>query len=102
MSIFYKKFFSFKQRPAYEMRISYLSSDVCSSDLDDPAQVHDPLRSQPSGYVRDYGMAEGGVGVQVFSRVGSRTIPLATTRGDVSSRTRFDGRRAAADRKSVV
>src|SRR3546814_11759154 len=26
-------FFFFKQRTAYEMRISYLSSDVCSSDL---------------------------------------------------------------------
>src|SRR3546814_3477230 len=26
-------FFFFKQKTAYEMRISYLSSDVCSSDL---------------------------------------------------------------------
>src|SRR3546814_1649691 len=26
-------FFFFKQKPAYEMRISYWSSDVCSSDL---------------------------------------------------------------------
>src|SRR3546814_6083596 len=29
-------FFFFKQRTAYEMRISDWSSDVCSSDLDDP------------------------------------------------------------------
>src|SRR3546814_7070441 len=28
-------FFSFKQKTAYEMRISDWSSDVCSSDLDD-------------------------------------------------------------------
>src|SRR3546814_11423732 len=28
-------FFFFKQKTAYEMRISYWSSDVCSSDLDD-------------------------------------------------------------------
>src|SRR3546814_19973008 len=28
-------FFSFKQKPAYEMRISDWSSDVCSSDLHD-------------------------------------------------------------------
>src|SRR3546814_4934841 len=27
-------FFFFKQKPAYEVRISYWSSDVCSSDLD--------------------------------------------------------------------
>src|SRR3546814_445941 len=29
-------FFFFKQKTAYEMRISDWSSDVCSSDLDDP------------------------------------------------------------------
>src|SRR3546814_4226985 len=29
-------FFFFKQKTAYEMRISDLSSDVCSSDLTDP------------------------------------------------------------------
>src|SRR3546814_3894189 len=29
-------FFSFKQKTAYEMRISYWSSDVCSSDLVTP------------------------------------------------------------------
>src|SRR3546814_6780446 len=30
-------FFFFKQKTAYEMRISDWSSDVCSSDLDNPA-----------------------------------------------------------------
>src|SRR3546814_9839556 len=30
-------FFFFKQKTAYEMRISDWSSDVCSSDLQDPA-----------------------------------------------------------------
>src|SRR3546814_3344636 len=30
-------FFFFKQKTAYEMRISDWSSDVCSSDLGDPA-----------------------------------------------------------------
>src|SRR3546814_7621968 len=30
-------FFFFKQKTAYEVRISDWSSDVCSSDLDDPA-----------------------------------------------------------------
>src|SRR3546814_8619008 len=35
-------FFFFKQKTAYEMRISDWSSDVCSSDLaDQPVAVHD-------------------------------------------------------------
>src|SRR3546814_1772990 len=33
-------FFFFKQKTAYEMRISDWSSDVCSSDLTDPVKVH--------------------------------------------------------------
>src|SRR3546814_3586619 len=33
-------FFFFKQKTAYEMRISDWSSDVCSSDLEPPAQVY--------------------------------------------------------------
>src|SRR3546814_9682829 len=32
--------FFFKQKTAYEMRISDWSSDVCSSDLDAPASEH--------------------------------------------------------------
>src|SRR3546814_1504104 len=37
-------FFFFKQKTAYEMRISDWSSDVCSSDLiDDPAELEDVL-----------------------------------------------------------
>src|SRR3546814_3177910 len=35
-------FFFFKQKTAYEMRISDWSSDVCSSDLHDAAQVYPP------------------------------------------------------------
>src|SRR3546814_6879649 len=41
-------FFFFKQKTAYEMRISDWSSDVCSSDLDleeqHPAELADALR----------------------------------------------------------
>src|SRR3546814_3372005 len=33
-------FFFFKQKTAYEMRISDWSSDVCSSDLGDKIQLH--------------------------------------------------------------
>src|SRR3546814_11261627 len=36
-------FFFFKQKTAYEMRISDWSSDVCSSDLGTGMDVHQPL-----------------------------------------------------------
>src|SRR3546814_7963208 len=35
-------FFFFKQKTAYEMRISDWSSDVCSSDLGSPSAIMDP------------------------------------------------------------
>src|SRR3546814_18066399 len=37
---FVSVFFFFKQKPAYELRISDWSSDVCSSDLDDLGERH--------------------------------------------------------------
>src|SRR3546814_6020118 len=37
-------FFFFKQKTAYEMRISDWSSDVCSSDLDENALASEALR----------------------------------------------------------
>src|SRR3546814_766837 len=43
MSSFSVFFFFFKQKTAYEMRISDWSSDVCSSDLRDPREIHKPL-----------------------------------------------------------
>src|SRR3546814_5726132 len=43
-------FFFFKQKTAYEMRISDWSSDVCSSDLDrEVARVSTPLLSSAAG-----------------------------------------------------
>src|SRR3546814_1579612 len=39
----YRYFFFFKQKTAYEMRISDWSSDVCSSDLLDPGLVADDV-----------------------------------------------------------
>src|SRR3546814_9391389 len=47
-------FFFFKQKTAYEMRISDWSSDVCSSDLlvwfpqRSPRRIHDALRASDS------------------------------------------------------
>src|SRR3546814_7503778 len=48
MSIFCVVFFCFKQKTAYEMRISDWSSDVCSSDLVDITLVElaEMLRSE--------------------------------------------------------
>src|SRR3546814_7381847 len=39
--VYYLFFFFFKQKTAYEMRISDWSSDVCSSDLVQPAMLGD-------------------------------------------------------------
>src|SRR3546814_4499138 len=41
-------FFFFKQKTAYEMRISDWSSDVCSSDLAAGADAHGHRRFRPS------------------------------------------------------
>src|SRR3546814_6224924 len=43
-------FFFFKQKTAYEMRISDWSSDVCSSDLTSPAAVKEYLRAKLAGF----------------------------------------------------
>src|SRR3546814_8350228 len=50
-------FFFFKQKTAYEMRISDWSSDVCSSDLATPARK--PRRSR--------GRAHGNIGLIVMN-----------------------------------
>src|SRR3546814_13536085 len=42
------KFFFFKQKTAYEMRISDWSSDVCSSDLDDEVEAVDAGDGTPA------------------------------------------------------
>src|SRR3546814_2419283 len=50
MLMFIMLFFFFKQKTAYEMRISDWSSDVCSSDLArfDPKQTQRPLEPCPA------------------------------------------------------
>src|SRR3546814_14375119 len=56
-------FFFFKQKTAYEMRISDWSSDVCSSDLPVPLPLHF-LRGEPGavgrlvGFVRHHALGE--------------------------------------------
>src|SRR3546814_17783698 len=48
-------FFFFKQKTAYEMRISDWSSDVCSSDLHAPAE-HPPASAEPGAPPRAWAL----------------------------------------------
>src|SRR3546814_5895132 len=80
-------FFFFKQKTAYEMRISDWSSDVCSSDLFDmEANVTPPARTGRSG-----SYSRSAASVAAASAASMRTTERATKR-DSSS----------IDRKSVV
>src|SRR3546814_7110121 len=55
-------FFFFKQKTAYELRISDWSSDVCSSDLCCP---HPPIdRFAGHGVCRSFGLSEKDVGIR--------------------------------------
>src|SRR3546814_7734537 len=53
-------FFFFKQKTAYEMRISDWSSDVCSSDLSAGAAARRSLQADPGGMA---GVAGGRAGL---------------------------------------
>src|SRR3546814_8737501 len=84
-------FFFFKQKTAYEMRISDWSSDVCSSDLsaalhqlNDWVDTGEPPPSQPrlvrqnDGHLQrdEQGFVEGGV------RMPNYAVPVGLNRGD--------------------
>src|SRR3546814_5594359 len=76
--------FFFKQKTAYEMRISDWSSDVCSSDLESPgAKGGSPPRTRalhsathPAGRARPRPAA----GEAAFARRAGRTAPFQETR----------------------
>src|SRR3546814_8980008 len=79
--LFYFLFF-FKQKTAYEMRISDWSSDVCSSDLDHPrlvargaAQPRKPQSLPQSGAGADPRSEERRVGKECVSTCRSRWSP---------------------------
>src|SRR3546814_6710002 len=85
--------FFFKQKTAYEMRISDWSSDVCSSDLPVAQEGHETRieaaeeRSRAEVERHHHGVGAGEVGVVVQDRVASEGLPE---------------RRRSGDRKSVV
>src|SRR3546814_14243076 len=84
--------FFFKQKTAYEMRISDWSSDVCSSDLSSPARTGRPGRTPPAPLGSPTGSARWHGG-----RIGCRCRPPPAPRPAQALR-----QRRRRDRKSVV
>src|SRR3546814_18166669 len=71
-------FFFFKQKTAYEMRISDWSSDVCSSDLSaKPLAFTDAPRGSPVG---EPGSTPGGTGIGISVRCAMTPTLLAHLR----------------------
>src|SRR3546814_5112315 len=81
-------FFVFKQKTAYEMRISDWSSDVCSSDLAIARSQNRLVENGPSG-------------ASTSSRGDNIWMPVKTN-GATRLRPRRPVIRPSADRKSVV
>src|SRR3546814_3621915 len=78
----YSYFCFFKQKTAYEMRISDWSSDVCSSDLLMGIIANDGMRLPTSRFER-LRFAEGTPYETVMTRdveVGERVLPAAVAR----------------------
>src|SRR3546814_4968617 len=98
-------FFFFKQKTAYEMRISDWSSDVCSSDLTaapapTPAQ---PSTEAPAGKMTQEQIAAFNQAVADFT-AGQQLQQAANNAGAIA---KYEGalpaiRTAVTDRKSVV
>src|SRR3546814_3790 len=96
---FVSGFFFFKQKTAYEMRISDWSSDVCSSDLYDEAELlganvsilmPSPDRERHDGYIQRY-LRTGekriiGIGRVVFGqRKDGSTFPMELSIGEAAN-----------------
>src|SRR3546814_9185013 len=84
-------FFFFKQKTAYEMRISDWSSDVCSSDLDGLGADVQPDQAAAMGQGFAEGRAVGGEDghAYFFRNAASRCL--------ASSRTRSEERRVGKE-----
>src|SRR3546814_993319 len=70
--------FFFKQKTAYEMRISDWSSDVCSSDLRPAEPAFDPRRRAIAILEREW----RGVAHPARHRVGERLLPALGNRSE--------------------
>src|SRR3546814_4893260 len=82
MLLFLYEFFFFKQKTAYEMRISDWSSDVCSSDLATNAAADEAERHSTGRRSRREGTAETIVDA-------ASLIAVAATRMSVSDTLRW-------------
>src|SRR3546814_2185502 len=93
-------FFFFKQKTAYEMRISAWSSDVCSSDLN--AHVDKGVEGQP------FGLDAGQLGrldiaaERIDTAADHRAVGDEAVEHDQGEHDDQNVRQAAIDRKSVV
>src|SRR3546814_8159311 len=67
-------FFFFKQKTAYEMRISDWSSDVCSSDLY-PLLDDQPQRRTDTGHAADRGAHDAFDGLPRSDGLADRQVP---------------------------
>src|SRR3546814_8464205 len=108
-------FFFFKQKTAYEMRISDWSSDVCSSDLSLAKHVANLCRTEVDFADGSLAKVSSGDGRLEIGEVGRRreVRRLGKIRrfGEIAPRPNYFGngrecfaqrRREASDRKSVV
>src|SRR3546814_3583765 len=87
MCLFVLLFFFFKQKTAYEMRISDWSSDVCSSDLLAGEQVVDPEISG-IGAARKLGQVQPEMEKRPQRRVGEAVVIFLVEIGRASCRER--------------
>src|SRR3546814_9776404 len=97
-------FFFFKQKTAYEMRISDWSSDVCSSDLYLQAARHDALvfppaapRQSRAAYVEGLSGYHGQGAAVRNSDPGARRQPVGERRRHGEVHDRAPQRRRGAD-----
>src|SRR3546814_1856887 len=100
--LLYCLFFFFKQKTAYELRISDWSSDVCSSDL-----AHEDLRTQAqypfrrklslitdAGQIpQGFGMLTGGVHAHQFRLTAQRADPLGHCPAGTDRKSVAEGKR---------
>src|SRR3546814_2840282 len=101
--MYFVLFFFFKQKTAYEMRISDWSSDVCSSDLSTPPPGVNLLHDRAMAGYRGTGVTTNAQGVQELSTMvdvpATGWFVVARIPTEVALRPVNELRR---DRKSVV